>query len=81
MFIFMPTFTLIEISTSTMGDQPVVSVFSSANVLFRSLSINNMWCLGFSTNAELHIPMSIPPTLCCDNVGATALASNLIFHA
>jgi hypothetical protein len=30
---------------------------------------------------ELHILISIPPTLWCDNVGSIALASNPIFHA
>jgi hypothetical protein len=30
---------------------------------------------------DLHVPLTIPPTLWCDNIGALALAPNLVYHA
>lgn len=55
---------------------------SSTEVEYRSLAIacaELLW-LRYLLH-ELHIPTSIPTTLWCDNLGATFLASNPMFHA
>jgi len=38
-----------------------------------------MWLVNLLT--ELHVPMSTPPRLLCDNVGATYLCSNPVLHS
>lgn len=61
--------------------QPTVSR-SSTEAEYRSLAISCAELLWIQyLLQELHIPLSSPPTLWCDNLGATFLASNPMFHA
>jgi hypothetical protein len=61
--------------------QPVVSR-SSTEAEYRSLSITTaelFWIRMLLK--EIRIYLAVPPVLWCDNIGALALATNLIFHA
>ncbi|KAJ3691762.1 hypothetical protein LUZ61_020926 [Rhynchospora tenuis] len=61
--------------------QPTVSR-SSTEAEYRSLAITCAELLWVQYLLhELHIPLPSPPTLWCDNIGATFLASNPMFHA
>jgi Reverse transcriptase (RNA-dependent DNA polymerase) len=61
--------------------QPTVSR-SSTEAEYRSLAITCVEILWLQYLLhELHIRLDSPPTLWCDNLGATFLAANLMFHA
>lgn len=61
--------------------QPTVSR-SSTEAEYRSLAITCAEILWLQyLLQELHLPLTSPPTLWCDNLGATFLAANPMFHA
>lgn len=61
--------------------QPTVSR-SSTEAEYRSLAITSAELIWVQfLLAELHFFLSSPPVLWCDNIGATFLASNPMFHA
>ena len=55
---------------------------SSTEVEFRAMAMAtaNLYWIRMLLK-DLHVPLVSPHTLWCDNVGALALASNLVFHA
>jgi hypothetical protein len=60
--------------------QPVVSK-SSIEAKYRSLTLATAELFWLSMLfQELHLYLSHPPTLWCDNLGALSLASNLVYH-
>jgi hypothetical protein len=55
---------------------------SSTKAEYRSLSLTVAKLLWLRMRMkELHLALSCPPTIWCDNLGALALASNPVFHA
>jgi Reverse transcriptase (RNA-dependent DNA polymerase) len=61
--------------------QPTVSR-SSTEAEYRSLAVTAAELTWISSLLnELQFPMTQPPTLWCDNLGATFLASNPVYHA
>ena len=68
------------ISWSAMKQSVVSRSSIEAEYRFMALDTAELYWLRMLMQ-ELHVSLSSPPVLWCDNIGAIALASNPIFHA